>query len=101
MKRLLLLSFILAGVLVTTTGHAQFIVRAHVGFGIPAPRVWIPPIPVPSPVYVDPYATSYGPCERVVVPYGRAYDRYRYNVYPRERFYGNRYDYGWKHRRRW
>ncbi|HTQ64699.1 MAG TPA: hypothetical protein VMI12_07870 [Puia sp.] len=101
MKRLLLLSFILAGVLVTTTGHAQVIVRARVGLGIPVPRVFIPP----APVYSDPYAVPYYPprdCERAVVPYGRVYDRYHYNVYPRyERSYGNRYDYGWKHRRKW
>jgi len=105
MKRLLLLSLILAGVLVTTTGHAQVIVRGHVGFGIPVPRVFIPPIPVPTPVYSDPYAVPYYPqrdYERVVPYYGRAYDRYHYNVYPRyERSYGNRYDYGWKHRRKW
>ena len=104
MKRLLLLSFILAGVFVTTTGNAQVIVRAHVGFGIPAPRVFIPPIPVPAPVYSDPYAVPYYPprdYERVI-PYGRVYDRYHYNVYPRyERFHENRYDYRWKHRRGW
>jgi len=81
-KILLATALIFTGSMIATTSQAQVYVNAHVGFGIPAPRVYIAP-PV---VYQDEYA---------VAPYsyedeypGCAYYEYpAWNGHYRDRFY--------------
>lgn len=84
MKKSLILSMILAGTMVATTGYSQVYVNAHVGFGFPAPRVYCAPPPPPV-VYETPCPP---PCyndynrHRVVIVdhrYGYYHDRYDYD----------------------
>jgi len=68
MKRLFVLTTIIAASLIATTGYSQVYVNAHVGIGLP--RIHGVPIPVPVPVirpsvavYDDAYAPAPAVCE--------------------------------------
>ncbi len=77
-----------AGILVADKSYSQVYVNAHVGFGLPVPRVYCDPPPVvyeepcpaPAPVY-----EGYGPGRVVVVDHGYGYyhDRYDHRGYGR------------------
>ena|ERR1700733_4709539 len=82
MKALLITTMIIAGSLVASTGYSQVIVRARVGFGIPAPRVIIAPAPAVA------YEEGYAP-----VPYADAalYTYPAWNGHYHDRFYYDHY----------
>ena len=70
MKKLFILTAVVAASLVATKSNAQVFVSAHVGFRVPAPRVVIAPAPVvygsayaPAPVYADGYYAAPAVCE--------------------------------------
>lgn len=93
MKKLLILSMIIAGSLIATTGYSQVYVSAHVGFGLPVHRAYYAPAPV---VYGGVYAA---PAPAPVV-YGNDFTylpEYAYYNYPawqghyRDRFYYEHY----------
>jgi len=124
MKRLLLLSLIIPGSLIATTGNAQVYVQARVSFAPLLPRVFCPPPPRVV-VYNDPYTISPGyyreqECERGdVYVRGRGYEKVRYynDRYNDERYYENfrrkhnrdydrddreyHHGHGWKSQRGW
>src|SRR5216684_3863361 len=82
MKRLVILSTIIAGTLFASSAHSQVYVNAHIGFGIPVRRVYCaPPPPVvyqePAPVYQDEYAPA-----PVNVVYENDFPGYTYYNYP-------------------
>jgi len=57
MKKVLMVSAVIAASLIATKSYSQVYVNAHVGFGIPRPRVYVAPAPVyasPAPVYQEP-----------------------------------------------
>ena len=59
-KRLLILSMIIGGTLIATTGYSQVYVGAHLGFRVPAPRVYVS---APAPVVCEtpaPAPVAYG-----------------------------------------
>jgi hypothetical protein len=63
MKKLFILTAIIATSFIATKSYSQVFVGAHIGFRVPAPRVYIgaavpAPVvyaPVPAPVYADGY----------------------------------------------
>jgi hypothetical protein len=55
MKKVLILSAVIAASLIATKSYSQVYVNAHVGFRIPGPRVYVAPAPVyAAPVYDQP-----------------------------------------------
>ena len=57
MKKVLILSAVIASSLIATKSYSQVYVNAHVGFRVPGPRVYVAPAPVyaaPAPVYEQP-----------------------------------------------
>ena len=57
MKKVMILSAVIAASLIATKSYSQVYVNAHVGFRIPGPRVYVAPAPVyaePAPVYQQP-----------------------------------------------
>ena len=109
MKRLLLVSLIIAGCFIATTGNAQVYVQAKVSFGAPVAHVYYPP-PPPVVVYSAPRPPVYydQSCERPVVV-RRGYEKVRYydNSYQRNDQYCDRDDRGYRddrnngHGRKW
>ena len=90
MKALLLTTMIIAGSLVASTGYSQVYVRAGVGFGLPAPRVYYTPAPAPAPVA---YEDEYGPApEYAPAPVVDEYpvETY-YDLYPNYPAWGGHY----------
>lgn len=79
MKRLFVLSTIIAASLIATTGYSQVYVNAHVGIGLP--RIHGLPIPVPVPVVYQ----SAPVCQETYAPAPVAYEAYpdaAYYTYP-------------------
>jgi hypothetical protein len=62
MKKLFILSTIVAASLAATTAYSQVYVNAHVGLRLPGVRIYAAPAPVvyqaPAPVYQDEYAPA-------------------------------------------
>jgi hypothetical protein len=103
MKKLFILSAVIAASLVATTGYSQVYVNAHVGLRLPGVRVYAAPVPAPvvyqapAPVYQDGYAPApvyqdgYAPAPGVV--YENEFPGYAYYDYPvwnghyRDRYY--------------
>lgn len=94
-KILLAATLVLAGSMITTSGHSQVYVSAHVGFGLPAPRVYV--APRPAPVVYAPVAPA---CEEgygSAAIYENDFPGYAYYDYPvwnghyRDRFYYEHY----------
>lgn len=57
MKKVMILTAVVAASLIATKSYSQVYVNAHVGFRIPGPRVYVAPAPVytaPAPVYEQP-----------------------------------------------
>jgi hypothetical protein len=99
MKKLFILTAVIAASLVATKSNAQVFVSAHVGFRVPVPRVVVAPAPVvygaayalaPAPVYADGYYAAPAICEA-------EFPGYTYYGYPawsghyRDRFYFEHY----------
>ena len=88
-KHFIIASMIIATSLIATTGYSQVYVNAHVGFGVPAPRVYC--APPPAPVVYQEYA------QPAPVAYGYAYPNAAYYAYPawhghyRDRWYYEHY----------
>src|ERR1700754_3032646 len=62
MKKVMILSAVIAASLVATKSYSQVYVNARIGWRVPAPRVYVAPAPVytaPAPVYNEP-APAYG-----------------------------------------
>ncbi|WP_188934119.1 hypothetical protein [Puia dinghuensis] len=113
MKKLFILSAVIAASLIATKGYSQVFVSAHVGFRIPGPRVYVAPAPVvyeqPAPVYDGGYYAAPQVCEsdfpgyayytypawcghyrdRVYFEHYRPYFERDYGGY----YYGGRFDY--------
>jgi hypothetical protein len=111
MKKLFILSTVVATSLIATTGYSQVYVNAHVGFRVPGIRVYAtapapvyqtpPPAPVydeytPAPAYQDGYAPApvyQDGCAPATVVYENEFPGYAYYNYPaweghyRDRFY--------------
>lgn len=115
MKKVFILSSVIAASLIATTGYSQVFVNAHVGFRVPGARVYVgtAPAPVvyqqppvvyqqPAPVYNDGYAPdpayqdAYAPAPAQYAPavvYENEFPGYVYYNYPawnghyRDRFY--------------
>jgi hypothetical protein len=99
-KKLFILTMILAGSLIATTGYSQVYVNARVGFGFPVRRVYaravVPPAVVyqegyaPAPVYQEGYAAD-------PLVYENEFPGYAYYNYPvwnghyRDRLYYEHY----------
>ena len=93
MKRVLLLSLVIAGCFIATTGNAQVYFHARVSFAPPLPRIFCPP-PPPVMVYNN-YPDYYQPreCERpVVIVRHRGYENDRYYENDRRRNHRDYYD---------
>jgi hypothetical protein len=87
MKKLLILSAVVAASLIATKSYSQVFVNAHVGFRIPGPRVYVSS----GPAYVAPAPVYQEGCDPVV--YETEFPGYAYYDYPawnghyRDRFY--------------
>lgn len=126
MKKVMILSAVIAASLIATKGYSQVYVNARVGLRIPGPRVYVAPAPVytaPAPVYTEPapaydggYYADPQVCETefpgyVYYDYPAWYGHYRDRVYfqhyrpwferdHRAYFYGRRFDHHrWEHER--
>ena len=85
MKKLFILTAVIAASLVATKSNAQVFVSAHVGLRVPAPRLYVAaPAPVvyggayapaPAPVYADGY---YAVRDRRAYFYGGHFDHARF-----------------------
>ena len=98
MKKLFILTAVIAASLVATKSNAQVFVSAHVGFRVPVPHVVVAaPAPVvygaayaPAPVYADGYYAAPAVCEADFPGY--AYYEYpAWNGHYRDRFYFEHY----------
>jgi len=119
MKKVIILTAVIAASLIATKGYSQVFVSAHVGFRVPGPRVYVAPAPVyaaPAPVYEGGYYAAPAVCETDFPGYAY-YDypawggHYRDRVYfehyrpwferdHRGYFYGGRFDHArWEHER--
>ena len=88
MKKLFILSAVIATSFIATTGYSQVFVAAHVGFRLPAPRVYIAaPAPV---VYEGGYYAAPAVCEADFPGYAY-YDYPAWNGHYRDRFYFEHY----------
>jgi hypothetical protein len=80
MKKLFILSTVIAASLVATTAYSQVYVNAHVGLRLPGVRVYAAPAPVvyqaPAPVYQDGYDQAPG------MVYDNEFPGYAYYDYP-------------------
>ncbi|HLZ89301.1 MAG TPA: PXPV repeat protein [Puia sp.] len=125
MKKVIILSAVIASSLIATKGYSQVFVSAHVGFRVPGPRVYVAPAPVyaePAPVYEQAPAYDGGyyaappVCEAEFPGYayydypawdGHYRDRFYFEHYRpyferdhRAYFYGRRFDHErWEHER--
>lgn len=105
MKKLFVLTTILAGTLITSSAYSQVYFRAHVhvpGVRVyvstppPAPAVVYQQYPAPAPVYQDGYQDGYAPAPTTVV-YESEFPGYVYYNYPawnghfRDRIYYEHY----------
>jgi hypothetical protein len=93
MKKLLILSAVIASSLIATKGYSQVFVNAHVGFRIPGPRVYVAPAPVvyaPAPVYDGGYYAGPAICEADFPGYAY-YDYPAWNGHYRDHFYFEHY----------
>src|SRR3984957_19319378 len=99
MKKLFMLTAVIAASLVATKSNAQVFVSAHVGFRVPVPRVVVAPAPVvygaayapaPAPVYADGYYAAPAVCEADFPGYAY-YDYPVWNGHFRDRFYFEHY----------
>ena len=89
MKKLLILSTVIAASLVATKGYSQVYVNAHVGLRIPGARVVVAPAPVyaaPAPVYEGGYYADPAICETDFPGYAY-YDYPAFNGHYRDRYY--------------
>src|SRR5258708_10069622 len=96
MKKLVILSAVIASSLIATKGYSQVYVTAHFGFRIPGPRVYVAPAPVytapaevyeqPAPVYDGGYYAAPEVCETDYPGYAY-YDYPRWNGHYRDRWY--------------
>ena len=96
MKKLFILTTIIAASLITTAGYSQVYVGAHVGVRIPVPRVYVAPPVVyanayaPAPGYQGGYYAAPAICETDFPGY--AYYNYpAWNGHYRDRFYFEHY----------
>ncbi len=85
MKKLIVLTAVIAASLIATKSNAQVYVSAHVGFRIPVPRVY-----VPAPVYADGYYADPAVVEADFPGYAY-YDYPAWNGHYRDRFYFEHY----------
>ncbi len=89
MKKLFILSAVIATSFIATTGYSQVFVNAHVGFRLPAPRVYVA---APAPVVyggayaADGYYAAPAVCETDFPGYAY-YDYPAWNGHYRDRFY--------------
>lgn len=130
-RKFLLASLFITGLLFAEKSYSQVYVNAHIGFGIPGPRVYYAPAPAPvvyeesypSPPPAPCYNDGYQPAPVVVVNHGygyyhnrydyargyerpyiaRDYNRNRYDQrgYDRGRYDHRGYDHGRDHGRNW
>jgi len=95
MKKLFVLTTILAGTLFATSAYSQVYVSAHIGFRVPGARVYVstppppPPVvyqqyPAPAPVYQDDYGYNQDNCAQAptTVVYETEFPGYAYYNYP-------------------
>lgn len=92
MKKLFILSALIATSLIATKSYSQVFVNAHVGFRLPSARVYVNSGPAyVAPAYVAPAPVYQEQCDPVV--YENDYPGYAYYSYPawnghyRDRFY--------------
>ena len=91
MKKLFILTTIIAGTLFASSAYSQVYVSAHIGLGLPIRRVYVAPPPPPvvyqeqypaAPVYQDEYGQDgYAPAP-VNVVYENEFPGYAYYNYP-------------------
>src|ERR1700722_5688746 len=89
MKKLFILTAVIAASLVATKSNAQVFVSAHVGLRVPAPRLYVA-APAPAPVYADGYYAAPAVCEAEFPGYAY-YDYPAWNGHYRDRFYFDNY----------
>jgi hypothetical protein len=87
MKKLFILTAVIAASLVATKSNAQVFVSAHVGLRVPAPRLYVA---APAPVYADGYYAAPAVCEAEFPGYAY-YDYPAWNGHYRDRFYFEHY----------
>ena len=75
MKRLIFAFLLVAGILAANKSNAQVYVKAGIGFGIPAPRVYC----APRVVYGAPYYAPYYGGGAVIAGPAYGYPRYYYH----------------------
>jgi hypothetical protein len=92
MKKLFILTAIIATSLIATKGYSQVFVGARVGFRVPAPRVYVgaaipaPVVYAPAPVYAGGYYAAPNVIEADFPGYAY-YDYPAWNGHYRDRFY--------------
>lgn len=98
MKKVFILSAVLAASLIATKSYSQVYINAHVGFRVPGPRVYVAPAPAPvvyqsapvyqqapvyqTPVYDDSYAYAPAPAGCDPSAFEGEYPGYVYYNYP-------------------
>jgi hypothetical protein len=96
MKKLFILTAVIAASLIATKSYSQVFVGAHIGFRVPAPRVYVgaaipaPAVYAPAPAYVAPapvYAGGYYAAPAVIEA---EFPGYAYYDYPA--WYGHYHD---------
>jgi hypothetical protein len=96
MKKLFILTAIIATSFIATKGDAQVFVGARIGFRVPAPRVYVgaavpaPVVYAPAPVYAGGYYAAPAICEADFPGYAY-YDYPAWNGHYRDRFYFEHY----------
>ncbi len=104
MKKLFILSAVIATSFIATTGYSQVYVSARVGFGhavigVPVHRAYVPPtrvvyggayVAAPAPVYEGGYYAAPAACETDFPGYAY-YDYPAWNGHYRDRFYFEHY----------
>ena len=85
-KKLFILTAVIGASLIATKSSAQVFVSAHVGFRVPAPRVYV----AAAPVYAGGYYPAPAICETDFPGYAY-YDYPAWNGHYRDRFYFEHY----------
>lgn len=96
MKKLFILTVVIASSLIATKGYSQVVIGAHIGFRLPAPRVYVgaavpaPVVYTPAPVYAGGYYAAPAVCEADFPGYAY-YDYPAWNGHYRDWAYFNHY----------
>ena len=96
MKKLFILTAVIASSLIASKGYSQVVIGAHIGLRIPAPRVYVgaaipaPVVYAPAPVYADGYYAAPAIIEADFPGYAY-YDYPAWNGHFRDRVYFEHY----------